>query len=57
MKKTEAKELCLRCAVLLEENGYELETVSEGMIVCAECGRKCWGRAFRVYRTAEEAEK
>lgn len=55
MQEPITRELCLNCMVLLEENGYELEAVSSGMIVCAECGRKCWGYAYRVRR--EKAEE
>ena len=48
MEKAEAKELCLRCMVELEEAGYEIQVVSSGMVVCGICGSRCWGRGCRV---------
>lgn len=44
----EAKELCLPCIVKLEEAGYEIKTISSGMVICGVCGRRCWGRGCEV---------
>ena len=58
MKKgSEAKamELCLPCLLEMEEAGYEARSVSIGMVVCAQCGKRCWGGAYRV-RKGEERE-
>ena len=49
-----ALELCLPCMTRIEEAGWELEPVSSGMIVCAECGSRCWGYAYRLHRDKEE---
>lgn len=48
--KTETKsmELCLRCLVELEEAGYSAKSVSTGMVICDQCGARCWGGAYRV---------
>lgn len=52
-------ELCLSCMVALEEAGYELDRCSPGMVICAECGTRCWGYAYRVEKkkkTEDEEE-
>ena len=47
--------LCLSCIVALEDCGYEAEPVGEGMIVCQNCEKKCWGKTVRLEKTRKEA--
>lgn len=56
MKQKQILELCLNCLVSLEDAGYSAKSVSTGMVVCAQCGKRCWGGAYRVSK-GEEREK
>ena len=51
--KPRAVELCLPCLVELEEAGFEARSTSTGMVVCAQCGKRCWGGAYRIEKRKE----
>ena len=46
--------LCLNCIIALEDVGYEAEQVSEGMISCQNCGKRCWGKTCRLRKSKKE---
>ena len=45
--------LCLNCIISLEDVGYEAEQVSEGMISCQNCGKRCWGKTVRLRKSGK----
>lgn len=47
-QKEQTMALCLNCIIALEDCGYEAEPVSEGMITCQHCGKRCWGKTVRL---------
>ena len=56
MRKDKSKltYLCKGCADLIAEHGYRMTAASTGMIVCDECGRRCWGTAYLVEKGDNE---
>lgn len=55
--KPKSMALCLQCIIALEDCGYEAELVSEGMITCANCGKKCWGKVVRLSKGSGKEER
>lgn len=55
--KPKSMALCLQCIIALEDCGYEAEPVSEGMITCANCGKKCWGKVVRLSKSSGKEER
>ena len=49
-------ELCASCLADLQQAGYAAKDMSTGMVVCAQCGRRCWGGAYRVEKREEREE-
>ena len=52
---TEPKDLCGRCAAMLQE-GYDLKRVAGGVdhkVACAQCGKRRYGATYAIEKKSK----